>query len=368
MCGATVADIVKGKKDLTGAKILCVYAKIRGRYAVYRTGQRVMIQHADDQDLGAEQRAAIAPLNPLRGQINGLIDGWRQNSNENVSAKAALFDRRVADALVLGLQGHVDHAELHLREIKADVLEERTSPARVNYIVVAATTAMVVILMASIATSILLSFSHEYSPGVGSLLLGTGAGALGALFSTGIAMRTRAILTDLQPAENRADAAVRIGIGAMAGTVLVGLIVTGDVSLTLGDTHIPGTEGDGWIAMAVAGFAAGFLERLVPGLLEGAAIAGRDRSATNPLAGGLPASAVGAGRRPAGASEQHPLGRPTSALGTPGAAGNLPAASETEQAPADVRLAGVEHSEGEASNGSRLPVVGRRKRGSPALA
>ena len=357
MCGTTVADIVRGKRDLTGAKILCVYAKVDGRYAVYRTPQRVMIQNADDQDLGAEQRAALAPLNPLRGQINGLIDGWRQNSNENVAAKAALFDRRVADALVLGLQGHVDHAELHLREIKADVLEERTSPARVNYIVVAAVTALAVILIAAIATS-LFSFWHAYSPGASRLWLGAGAGALGALFSTGIAMRTRAILTDLQPAENRADAVVRIGIGAMAGTVLVGLIVTGDVSLTLGDTRVPGpTETDGWIAMAVAGFAAGFLERLVPGLLEGAAIAGRDRNATNPLAGGLPASAVGAGRRPPGVSERHPLGRDVSAGRTDRPAESPPATGESEPAPAEARLPEVGPSAGEASNGSRLPVV-----------
>jgi hypothetical protein len=181
-------------------------------------------------------------------------------------------------------------------------------------------------------------------------------------------MRTRAILTDLQPAENRADAVVRIGIGAMAGTVLVGLIVTGDVSLTLGDTRIPGpTESDGWIAMAVAGFAAGFLERLVPGLLEGSAIAGRERPATNPLAGGLPASAVGAARPPAGASEQHPLGRVSAAGRAPRLAESFPATGDRERAPADMGLPELGHSGGEASNGSQLPVIGRRKRGSSVL-
>ena len=69
-----VADIIKGGKDLTGAEIETVYSKVNATYAVYRTAERVMVQYADEERLGAEQRLALSPLNPIRGEINGLID------------------------------------------------------------------------------------------------------------------------------------------------------------------------------------------------------------------------------------------------------------------------------------------------------
>ena len=353
MSGASVADIVKGKHDATGEEILCVYAKVLRRYAVYRTAQRVMIQHADDQDMGAEQRAAIAPLNPVRGQINGLIDGWRGNRDPKAKAKAALFDRRVADALCLGLQGQVDHAELLLREIKDEVLEKRTAPARVNYILVAAATALVLMLVAAIATSTPYRTLYAYSAQGWDLWLGAGAGALGALFSTGIAMRTRAILTDLEPVENRADAAARVAIGAIAGMVLVGLITAGNISLSFGETGLSARGPNAWIGMAAAGFAAGFLERLVPGLLEGSAISGRTGSATNSLAGGTPPA--GAMRGATGASEQHPLGRPQSPVNGR-AVETRPAAAEGEPAPGEPIVPPVQRSGDEANGNARQPA------------
>ena len=183
MNGETVADIKKGALDSTEAEILTVYAKVIGRYAVYRTSERVMVQFADDQALGAEQRLALAPLNPLLGQVNGLIDGWRLHVQDKMKAKAAIFDRRIADALRLGLQGQVTHAEALLREIKEDLLEERTSPARVNYLLVASGAALALILLACFATSTPFRTWYDYSPDGWRAWLGFGAGALGATAS-----------------------------------------------------------------------------------------------------------------------------------------------------------------------------------------
>ncbi|HEX8466441.1 MAG TPA: hypothetical protein VF620_01400 [Allosphingosinicella sp.] len=323
MNGETVADIVTGADDATGAKILTVYSKVRETYAVYRTRERVGIQFADSPELGADQRKALAKLNPLRGQINGLIDGWRaagetgRGSNwkvlfwrsidsHEIRAKAAMFDRRVADALAMALQGDPDHAESLLADIKADLIEERTSMARIDYMAIASLTAALIVIIACILTRKRSQWIYEFSPVALTLWLACGAGALGALFSTGMAMRTRGILTDLQLRENRTDAIVRIFIGAMAGVLLVGMLVSGIVTFGLGDGNISLPTGHlRWVVVGFVAFVAGFSERLVPGLLERATAAAAKQR--NPLVGPTATVPGSSGSRTV-ANETNPLG------------------------------------------------------------
>ena len=324
MTGETVADIVPGAKDSTGSRILIVYSKIREVYAVYGTRDRVSIQFADDQKLGCQQRRALVNLNPYRGQINGLIDGWRAVGEKGyraprsflfwrsvskceVRAKVAMFDRRVADALIMALQGDPCHAAGLLAEIKTDLLAERTSTARIDYIAIAALVTVAILLLAGIVGSSLLGLAELTAP-ARLLWLACGAGALGALFSTGIAMRSRQILTDLQVRENRADAIVRICIGSIAGVLLVAMLMAKVVTFNFmsGLPSDPGAAAvgaePGWLLCALVAFVGGFSERLVSGLLERASAGGA--APNNPLAGSttLPAGAD------LNANEKNPLG------------------------------------------------------------
>lgn len=318
----TIADVVKGGADCGGVEILNVYAKVAGTYAVYRTRERVTVQFADDPALGAEQRKALAPLNPLRGQITGLVDGWRIDAREKVAARAALFDRRVADALIVALQGYVAQAELLLREIREDVLEERTSVARVYYVLWAAGAAALLVLVACLATSPLFQGLHDFSGEAETLWLATGAGAMGALFSTMIALRRRTVLTDLQPRENQADAVARIAIGAMAGVLLVAFLESDFISLSLsGEPLLPkGNEGDRWLRVAAAAFLGGFSERLIPDLLERSAAAAAAKAGGNPLVGQAgvphPAPAGGETNPLAQSGDESPPARPVEAAET----------------------------------------------------
>jgi uncharacterized membrane protein len=325
----TIADVVKGGTDCAGSEILDVYSKVAGTYAIYRTPERVVIHYADDPVLGAEQRKALAPLHPIRGQITGLVDGWRVDSREKIAARAAVFDRRVADALVVALQGYVPQAEILLNEIRDDVLEERTSIARVYYVLWGAGAAGFMVLLACLATSTPFRSIHAFSHEGHTLWLAMGSGALGALFSTMIAMRRRTVLTDLQPRENLADAIARISIGAMAGVLLVAFLESEFISLSLsGEPLLPkGDVGDRWLRVAAAAFLGGFSERLIPDLLEKSAAA----AAASPLISQSAAAAAGA----ATASETNPLG----AAGGPGPQAE-PEASEPEQPPEDAGEAG----------------------------
>ena len=347
MDGTTVAEIVSGRKDSAGKEILCVYAKVSQVYAVYRTEERVVVQYADDPALGADQRKALAPLNPLRGQINGLIDGWRLDDRHEQSSKATLFDRRVADALVMALQGDPAHAETLLAEVKADLLEERTSPARVSYMIWAAIAAAGVLAVALAFSELL--FRGEAT--ASSLWLGTAAGAIGALFSTAIGMRTRAILTDLHWRENRMDAILRIGIGAIAGAVLVGLLLSDLIELRVGDAAVGAAQRPAWLVLALAGFFAGFSERLIPDLLDKVAVA--TRAAAKPPA----ASAVPKGGATGPAGETNPLGRPAEPAGSAAESAQVSEEAEGAEHEVDGCVSDIPISEDEITDDSQLPAA-----------
>lgn len=300
-----VADIVVGKLDAAGSEIETVYSKVVPTYAVYRTAERIVIQYADDDKLGADQRLALAPLNVLKGEINGLIDGWRSSVVPADNSLARLFDRRVADAVTIALQGDQANPLTLLQTIKADVLAERTSRARSQYLGVAAVVSVGTFLVASILCSGFVPIYANYH----ALWQAAGFGALGALFSIAISIRDRSILTDLQNRDNTVDAVLRIFIGATAAAILVCLIDIKLVTVSLGggSSALPPSDPSVlWAFEIVIAFIAGFSERWVSDLLQ--RTANLLAANSNPIAGN--AGAPAAARKDAAvADEKNPLGR-----------------------------------------------------------
>lgn len=312
MNGEFVADIIKGQTDMTGSTIETVFSKVSNIYAVYGTAERVMIQFADDPNLGSEQRLALAPLNPVRGEINGLIDGWRSGSLINSGRKkhiARRFDRRTADALTIALQGDQPYAATLLKAIKADLLDERTSMGRAEYLIMAIVCAIVAFLgLRWLSTS---SQPASANGMVAEFMAGNyigwtaGLGCLGALFSIALGIRTREIRTDLRRRDNLIDAVLRIFIGAISAVILFSLLKSELVALALGESGFefgasssPATH----VAILVA-FLAGFSERLVGDLLSSTAIA----ALSGESAQAETATRIGAPKTEA--NEQNPRGR-----------------------------------------------------------
>jgi hypothetical protein len=261
-----VKDIECGRKDAAGASITDVYYRQPPQYAIYRTTERVMVHFADADDEARQQDAALAPLNPLRGQINGLIDGWRVSKRDWRKARARRYDRRVADALQVALAQDTRGALDVLAGIKTDIIDERTSWARFAYLIVAVVLSTLLILL---VWWVMVHFAPA-SPAA-SLWIGLAGGAIGAFFSIAIAIRSRTVLTDLHLLDNSADAVLRIVIGAIAAGVLVAFVSLKAVTVTLGDGKFDDAS-SGWLFAIALGFLAGFSERLIPDLLEKTAI------------------------------------------------------------------------------------------------
>ena len=280
-----VADVRLQKIDFACDPIECVYTYNPPHYAIYRTAKRVMVHFSDDAQEAAEQRRRIAPLAPLRGQISALIDGWhsakawfhrtvaegekhaerreeaKQKAQHHLRKRADRYDRRVADAIGLALEGSGETAMALLAEIKNDIISERTSIARIGYFFAALALATGIWIVALWFTDLV------KEPDVGPVLaLAVVGGTLGAMFSIVIGIRGRTILIDLQNRTNWFDAALRVLVGAVSGAMLLCLLLSGFVDNLV---HMDRIRPQSYEPLSVfmIGFLGGFFERLVPDLL-----------------------------------------------------------------------------------------------------
>jgi hypothetical protein len=288
-----------GGKDVAGNDILYIYAKRPPTYMVYREPMKVAVHFAEDPRKEARQRATIAALNPLRGQINGLVEGWRI-SPKNLKAledehkesgfwkrfrlglklaavrrrtdRAACYDRRVADAVITGLEGSVPDALALLTEIRDGLIAERKSYAETDYLGWAAGAGIAVLVLIWLMSSV--GLIPNPPPNMNLIWTGAAAGVLGAFFSIATGLRNRAILIDLQKWTNRRDAILRIAVGTIGAAILLCLLMAGLVSVggvtdkLASATPTPGKAASDTVVLAVIfGFIAGFSERAVGDLL-----------------------------------------------------------------------------------------------------
>jgi len=346
-----VEDVTVGSRDSTGTEILTVYGKISQRYAVYRTKERVVIQYADDDDKGVEQRIALAALNCPKGEINGLIDGWRASRRKANASKAKIFDRRVADALLTGLQGSPEQALDDLKVIKADILEERTSVGRTLYMIAAVVTMVVALLTfwlfsASWAERLVFPFDDP------NYWEAAAMGAIGAVFSIALQIRSRNVPTDLQSRDNYVDAGLRVMIGATSGAILFGLLAGHVVTFGLGGKS--NFDFRSHEMLIVIPFIAGFAERLVSDFIGAATLTGG--RATNALAGTDPARATKAAG--SGRDEKNMLVDPDVARAgkeAPPAAPAVAAAADPDNDDRDCCVAGQTLTAAEMTDDTELP-------------
>jgi hypothetical protein len=314
----TVLDIQIGKIDGMGDPIQAVFGKTSNIYAVYGTPKRVKIQFSDDDTLMLEQRRALAPLNPLRGKIDGMLDEWRKSNRR--AGTVAVFDRRTADALTLALQGDQASAEVLLNGVKADIAEEQESIGRRSYLVTATIAALLVFIVFMLlaaqrggplpAESASVGMWDRAQDGlagaasfviVNKYLIAAGFGALGALFSIAIGIRRRELRPDMQRRDNHIDAILRIMIGVVSAIVLFSLLRSGLVSLRFGQGQAEILSINTVHAAIIVAFVAGFAEMLVGDYISSVVL--REK-ATEPAT-----AAAQQAQREAEANELNPRGR-----------------------------------------------------------
>ena len=109
---------------------------------------------------------------------------------------------------------------------------------------------------------------YPFQEASSDLWLAAKAGLIGAAFSIALAIRGRTVALDTELLDNVTDGTLRLLIGVISAGVLLLLFASGIVpNLKIGDASFSGGTLT-WQTVLLVGFVGGFMERLVPDLLE----------------------------------------------------------------------------------------------------
>ena len=260
-----VADIKKGELDHCGEMIEHVFHHRRD-FAIYRSGDKVAVYYSDDENTEKRQTAAVAELVFLRGRLQFLMSGMKGPNP---------YHGQIAEALRLCLDSRETEAKAMMQMLIDTIVEHRMQKGRDFYLMSTGTMVGIVIaLLCGAAAGMWYLWGltpDAVASGLRCLMLATGSGALGASMSTALALQARngaaAAKTHVDPRWNSVDGVARILIGVTSAAALC-LFLNLDFlgAIKIGDLPLKAVID--WQSALLVGFAAGFLERLVPDLLE----------------------------------------------------------------------------------------------------
>ena len=261
-----LCELVEGQKDKLGHKVEEILW-IGQRYAIYRSQKGVYVQFSDCVAEEAAQRNRFTEISPELCELRYLTSEMRSRWFSAIGSKGGqhasyLYDHNIAQSLMLVMEDRVSQGQALAKQTLKMVVQRVTNDNTVVYFACCVAFWIACVFVGATALLIL----HYYPwPELLPFVAAAAFGATGAMLS--VATRLRAF--ELQPCQqssmNYLMSITRIGIGFIAGPVLLLLLSSAIVSEPM-RALIPAT-GE-WRGAAVLGLIGGFAERLIPNLLR----------------------------------------------------------------------------------------------------
>ncbi len=248
-----VDEIKRGQLDGRGFEIERIYALRSKEYAVY-WADGIGVQFADDPELEKEQRKRVLAIGEARADLASLLMGWKPERRK-------VYDYKIALALQLALDDETVAAQKTIDSARADVLNERAAAGRLQYLASAAASCVVLgLLLWAIRALAPKSLEDFWFAGQ--------AGLAGAAFSIVLAIKSRTVALDTDLTGNASDGLLRLAIGMISGGFLLLLLESGALpKIVFGAADLSAASLTLQL-IVVLGFIAGFMERMVPDLLD----------------------------------------------------------------------------------------------------
>jgi hypothetical protein len=309
--GLDLCKLKGGGKDAIGATVISIEFRA-DNYAIYRSERGIYVHFSDDKNIRQSQVFEYTKLSKQLCELRYLTNQMRPNLLLRWLGfkRDLIYDHNMGQALMLLMETDAERrgqqeelakeTEKNATEIAQRALEmaikRNTTDNTVRYV-----TACVMFGLAWLsAVWALINWVHLGD--VTNFVIASGAGIVGAMFSVVV----RAQTLDLKPCDdshlNYMMSCVRVGMGGIAGPILLLLILTVAASaipgaadaLKAASTGSPSGASAAISATAmiqtvcVIGLLAGFAERMVPNLVQAAADrvetrAGTPGQATDPV-------------------------------------------------------------------------------------
>jgi hypothetical protein len=267
-----LSELSVGAKDKLGNVIAEILWLARD-YAVYRSNRGIHVHFSDCPEEEDDQRRRFIQISPelceLRYLTAQMSSGWTFGLRRPT---ASIYHHNMAQAVMLVMekenQDELSDAKMLAEKTLSMAVERVTNDNMIRYLRVClccwavATVAALCILWEPMHWTAWEAV-RPHIVGLKSYIIGGMFGATGAMLSVASRLQEFKFKPCHQSNMNYWMAGLRIGIGVVAGIVILVLART-----ILGDAigqHIANLY---WEAVAAAGLVAGFTERLVPGLLQ----------------------------------------------------------------------------------------------------
>jgi hypothetical protein len=260
-----LCNLREGKKDKLGHEVEEILW-IGRNYAIYRSQKGVYVQFSDSPQEEIVQRSRFTEISPELCELRYLTYEMRSARSFGIGPRnrhyaSSLYDHNMAQALMLVMEEKLEGGKRLAREALNMTVQRVTNDNTIRYLEVCLSCWALIVVGALLLLYLLPS--QEFK----NFVVAAMCGSTGAVLS--VATRLQAF--QLQPCHqsnmNYWMSGTRVGIGLIAGLIL--LLLSPTVLSTQMQALVPtlGTSGVEWQGAAVLGLIGGFAERLIPNLL-----------------------------------------------------------------------------------------------------